>query len=242
MSTVGVIEAVFFTASDAYKKDPAGTFKRLVEILHDTPGQVGSDADLLTCTYAIASVTASTTASCTKRPTMLSSSSVRPSSPPPLPFDVPIHTDTDTDTAWTTYEAHQALINSPRYAELKEHFGNAIGGAMKMVHFKATGDVPAALGAGAPEVARFTVKPGVAIADATAIFEQIAAFKVPDIAGTVWGYTVEDEKEAVFVAGWSSVEAHQEALKASSPEAAAFVQKLLAALEVKMVHAKFGKY
>ncbi len=39
-----------------------------------------------------------------------------------------------------------------------------------------------------------------------------------------------------------SLQAHQEALKASSPEAAAFMQKLLAALEVKMVHAKFGKY
>ncbi|KAA1472020.1 hypothetical protein DENSPDRAFT_838158 [Dentipellis sp. KUC8613] len=203
MSTVGVIEAVFFTASDAYKKDPAGTFKGVVDILHDTPGLVGSVYHGL------------------------------------------VHENPDDGVLfvpWTSYEAHQALINSSRYPELLEHFKKAIGGEMKMVHFKATGDTPASLGAGATEVARFTVKPGVAVADATVLLEQVAGFRVPGVSGTVWGYTVEDEREAVVAAGWSSIEVHQEAMKGSSPEAAAFVEKLLAVLEIKMVHVKFGKY
>lgn len=77
-----------------------------------------------------------------------------------------------------------------------------------------------ALDAPVTEIVRFTAGEGSTIDAIQSVIDRLCGLKIEGYHGAVWGPLVENPESLVMLAGWDSVEAHQEARKNPSAEGA----------------------
>ncbi|KAF8428052.1 hypothetical protein L210DRAFT_3564460 [Boletus edulis BED1] len=140
---------------------------------------------------------------------------------------------------WDEYESHKALIDGPTYPDVIAGLKSSIGGSARteMYHVKFASPT-IALEMPVTEVAILSLK---APENRAALVDILTKLSEASEKRFVFGQTREDENKYVLIAGWPTVEAHQEI--SAKPEVAAAREKLLSlANKEHAYHTKLLQY
>ncbi|KZT70174.1 hypothetical protein DAEQUDRAFT_737635 [Daedalea quercina L-15889] len=148
---------------------------------------------------------------------------------------------------WEKLEDHKALqADAVQYPILGEHCGRFMGAASNVIHIRPLAEPYKALEAPATELAYMTVNPGVPKATLETKLDELAKMvnALPESWGAisaVWGPTVERDDTLGLIIGWTSVDAHWNAVK-TVPELISQLKDIREIATINLTHQILAPY